>query len=270
MLKWFCQTFISIIISLIPINAMAQTELPSLSKDLLYAVRTEDYSDAEKLIDHLCKVDPKNLQNELTDDKNKLAFWLNIYNAFIQYQLIKNPESFQKRNRFFKRKNICIAGQSFSFDDIEHGILRRSKAKLSLGYWNKLFPSKKEKSLRVDRLDYRIHFALNCGATSCPAIAFYSAENIHQELETAEMVFLTSDSRINHEERIAEVSKIFSWFSADFGEKKGIKTLLLKHQLIPDRQYKIRFKPYNWKMHLEQFRTQHPLYLFSNQYCHKK
>ncbi len=51
-----------------------------------------------------------------------------------------------------------------SLDEIEHGILWRSKCKLSLGYFNKIFKSRFEKAFRVDKLDYRIHFALNCGA----------------------------------------------------------------------------------------------------------
>ena len=39
-------------------------------------------------------------------------------------------------------------------------------------------------------MDYRIHFALNCGAKSCPAISFYSAKTLDQQLTTAENNFI--------------------------------------------------------------------------------
>ena len=81
-----------------------------------------------------------------------------------------------------------------SLDDIEHGILRRSKIKWSEGYFNKLFPSKFEKENRVNKVDYRIHFALNCGARSCPPIAFYDPEKLDKQLDVATMIYLKSCS----------------------------------------------------------------------------
>ena len=84
----------------------------------------------------------------------------------MQLYLSKNPELYLKRNPLFGKKIIDIAGKRISLDEIEHGLLRHSKVKWGLGYINNIFPSHFEKMNRVSKVDYRIHFALNCGAGS--------------------------------------------------------------------------------------------------------
>jgi hypothetical protein len=81
------------------------------------------------------------------------------------------------KKSFFTVKQINVANKQLSLDEIEHGILRRSKIKWSLGYLNKLFPSAFEKHQRADKADYRIHFALNCGAKAVRRLLFTSPTN---------------------------------------------------------------------------------------------
>ena len=105
-------------------------------------------------------------------------------------------------------------------DDIEHGILRRSKVKWSFGYFNKLFPSAFEKKHRVDTLDYRIHFSLNCGATSCPPIAFYKPEQLDKQLEVATKVYLSGEAAYNEADNTVALPALMGWFRGVFGGKK--------------------------------------------------
>lgn len=226
-------------------------DLLRLSQDLLYAIRVNNFQEADSLKMRLQLMDAALLLTHLNSDALKKAFWINIYNAFIQDILTHSPGKYERRGDFFGKNQIQLAGHTLSFDFIEHGILRRSKNKLSLGYFNKLFPGKLEQLLRIEKPDYRIHFALNCGAESCPPIAFYSANEIDVQLEMAEKAFLISRSRVDGEN--VYVSKIFSWFRADFGGKKGIKILLLKHGLIKDLNVRIQFEPYNWKLELNKY-----------------
>ena len=228
-----------------------EPDLLRLSQDLLYATRVNNFHEADSLKLHLQQMDADLLLTHLNSDALKKAFWINIYNAFIQDILSNSPEKYERRSDFFGKNQIQLAGHSFSFDFIEHGILRRSKNKISLGYFNKLFPGKLEKLLRVEKPDYRIHFALNCGAESCPPIAFYSANEIDVQLEMAEKAFIISRSRVDGEN--VYVSKIFSWFRADFGGKKGIKLLLLKHGVIHDAKSRIKFETYNWRLELKKY-----------------
>lgn len=230
----------------------SSVDLLILSQDLLYAVRTDNSQEADSLKLNLKNSAPESLLKQLNSDAKKNAFWINIYNAFIQDILSNSPEKYENRGDFFSKNQIQVAGYEVSFDFIEHGILRRSKNKLSLGYFNKVFPGKLEKSLRVEKPDFRIHFALNCGAESCPPIAFYNANEIDVQLEMAEKAFIISRSRVEGETVV--VSKIFSWFRADFGGKKGIKSLLLKHGIIKGLSYKLEFDDYNWELELKKYR----------------
>lgn len=136
---------------------------------------------------------------------------------------------------------------------IEHGILRRSKIKLSLGYLNKPFPKEIEKKLRVEELDYRIHFALNCGAKSCPAIASYNATQIDDQLELSTHSYLSQEVEIKNNE--VWIPKLFLWFKNDFGRKKGTYKILNKYKLIePNSKPKIHYKEYNWDIYLNHYK----------------
>ena len=143
-----------------------------LSQNFLYAAKTGDTTTA--FIDTLKNADINILEGQLDNDHKKLAFWLNLYNGFIQVLLKKDPDQYKTRGSFFSSKQIYIAGQELSLDLIEHGILRHSKVKWSEGYLGKLFPSGFEKKFRVEKLDYRIHFALNCGLKAARPSLFMS------------------------------------------------------------------------------------------------
>ncbi|MBD0279664.1 MAG: DUF547 domain-containing protein [Flavisolibacter sp.] len=227
----------------------------STSQSLLYAVRTSEST--QHYIHDVQTANISVLQQQLSTDAQRKAFWLNIYNAYVQKLLQEAPERYKKRNAFFTDKQIVIAGKRLSLDDIEHGILRRSKIKWSLGYFNKLFPDTYEKKFRVDSVDYRIHFALNCGAKSCPPIAYYAPEKIEQQLELATKNYLKNEVTYNREENIVYVPAIMGWFRADFGGKKGIKKLLEKHALLPAGVNPvIKFKPYDWTLFLNNYKIE--------------
>ena len=74
-----------------------------------------------------------------------------------------------------------VGGLLFTLDEIEHGILRCNK-----GHPNNKKAVFKEsddrKSLIMTTLDPRIHFALNCGAQSCPPIRIYQKEKLEQQV----------------------------------------------------------------------------------------
>lgn len=60
-----------------------------VSQSFLYTVRKGDSSD--QYIQQLAKADIQKLYEELSTDAYKNAFWLNIYNAFVQKLLTENP-----------------------------------------------------------------------------------------------------------------------------------------------------------------------------------
>jgi hypothetical protein len=125
---------------------------------------------------------------------------------------------------------------------------------LGKGYITQWFPGKLEKQWRLKEVDYRIHFALNCGAKSCPPIAFYQSDKLDQQLDEATIGFLKSTSKYDSERQTITLSKILSWFSGDFGGKKGQIELLKSHGIIPsDKNPKIVYDSYDWTVDLKQY-----------------
>ncbi len=60
-------------------------------------------------------------------------------------------------------------------------------------------------------MDARIHFALVCGAKSCPPIKLYSAETLEEGLTGAAEAFCQGEVQVDEAAREVAMSKIFKW-----------------------------------------------------------
>lgn len=248
-------TFFIAFLSLSNVIAQKQINYIELSRELLSTIKdNDDCADKVKLLSNTTL---ENLTDQLKNDDQKKAFWINIYNAFVQLSLTENPDLFTADNRslFFSEPRIKIAGEFLSLDDIEHGIIRKSRVKWSLGYLRKWFRPKWERKLRVNEVDWRIHFALNCGAISCPPIAIYSAKNINKELDYMSKTYLDEHTAYNQETKTAKTVALMSWFRGDFGGKSGAKNILKNYKITPEKPEKLEFKNYDWTMSLGNYKV---------------
>jgi hypothetical protein len=218
-----------------------------LAEQLLYGARTgKSVSETEKMLREL---DPVLLEKVLQDPGPSLAFWLNLYNGFTQMALQRDPALYQQRGRFFRSKQFILASHRISLDEIEHGIIRSSSIKWGLGYLRNPFPGKFEKKFRLKKKDPRIHFALNCGAKSCPPILFYQSAQLDRQLEMATRNYLKSEVLYDSVTNRVRLPVLFSWFRGDFGGRKKIYKLLESYSLIPaGSKPSIRYNAYNWEL----------------------
>jgi hypothetical protein len=225
-----------------------------VAQDLLQNIMDKKLYDKEVKI--LAESTLEDLTSELKTDSQKLAFWINVYNAFIQISLSENPKEYEDRGAFFKKPRVKIAGELLSFDDMEHDIMRKSRVKISWGYLRKYFRPKWERKLRIDGdLEWRIHFALNCGAKSCPPVAIYSSENLSNELDFMTTEYLNEQTSFNEETKTAKSVSLFSWFRADFGGLCGARQILFDYKITPEKPKKLDFKNYDWTLSLGNYRT---------------
>jgi len=236
---------------LISQNSDSKIDLIQLSQAFLKAMQEEKAG--EEFISSYTKLSDETLINQLDNDEKKYAFWINTYNAFIQYHLQKKPEYYEDRGNFFKLPLIDIGGTTMSFAEIEHGILRRSQLELFLGYLSNPFASKREKSLRVENRDYRIHFSLNCGAKSCPPVAIYGSDNLNDQLDYMSKKFHDKFSRYNKTENLVTTTALFSWFRGDFDGPDGIRKILKKYEVITDTDVRVVTEKYDWTLSLDNF-----------------
>lgn len=187
----------------------------------------------------LQKIDPATLP-----EQHRLAFWINVYNAFtIQYVINKYPIkslmnklSYATGGGTFKNKFIEINGKKYSLNDIENDIVR------PMG-------------------DPRIHFALVCGAKSCPPLRpeAYVGERLGEQMDEQGRIFLgqTNKNRFDFEKKEIYISNIFNWFKDDF-KKDGKTELDFISRYLPQEQaqmllanaatLKVKHTDYDWDL----------------------
>jgi len=222
-----------------------------VSEDLLNAIKNGE--ETKKYQEILESTSLEDLEDGLATDQQKLAFWINIYNSYIILVLRDNPELYEDRRSFFKDPYIKIAGSTVSFAKIEHGLIRKSHWDLGLGLIGKPFPGKWEKRLRVDERDYRIHFALNCGAKACPPVTVYDPLNLNQQLDYQTEQYLKTHTTYDEAKNEAVTTPLFSWFRGDFGCKSGVKEILAAQGLVPSEKVGIDYKAYDWTLDIDNF-----------------
>lgn len=185
---------------------------------LLDAVREEDAPSVSALSKNLAGLDRMELSNTLNTDARKKAFWINLYNAQAQWAMLQNPPggSTVAWLWFFRKKRFAVAGETLSLDQVEHGFLRRSRIWWAAGYLRKPWTSALERRWRVDTLDPRIHFALNCAAASCPPIRHYDAADIDRQLNLATAAYLDAELEEDAANGVLLLPGIFKMFRGDF------------------------------------------------------
>ncbi|SHJ61976.1 DUF547 domain-containing protein [Aquimarina spongiae] len=158
----------------------------------------------------------------------KLAYWLNVYNAFTVKLIIDNYPLASIKDikdpwdlRFFR-----IGKKWYTLNDVEHRMLRK------MG-------------------DPRIHFGINCASYSCPALSnkAFTAQNVNQELERLTIAFINDTSRNQISKDKIEISKIFSWFAKDFKKEGTIIDFLNKYSKVTiSNTAKKSFLKYDWAL----------------------
>jgi len=215
------------------------------ARRLLEAVRAGDPAPYRR---RLATYDDAALDRVRADRRAALAFWTNCYNAATQLLLEERPELYESRLRtlrFFRADALTVAGTTLSLDDIEHGLLRR-RAALGLGYVPRLFPGAFERRYRLADPDPRVHFALNCGAASCPAIRSYDADRIDEQLDRATRAYLQTVA-YDAAAGVARVPRLFLWYRGDFGGGDGIRDLLRAYDAIPDdASPRLKHRSWDW------------------------
>ncbi|MCB0637289.1 MAG: DUF547 domain-containing protein [Lewinella sp.] len=157
-----------------------------------------------------------------------MAYWINAYNAFTIKLIVDHyPVSSIREIDNGDPWNttwIELAGHTYSLNQIENEILR------------KRYP------------DARIHFAVNCAAQSCPPLynRAFTANNLDATLDQLTRRFV-NNSRYNAiGANQLELSKIFEWYAADFGDLVAFLQPYTSTPLQADAR--IRYREYDWAL----------------------
>jgi hypothetical protein len=170
-----------------------------------YARLIESRALLDRFVAALAAVSPDRRPEAFPTEDDRLAYWLNAYNAFTLSAIVDEyPISSVWKSRdgqFFQRRRHVAGGRAVSLDDIEHEILR--------GHFG----------------EPRIHFAINCGSNGCPALrpSAFEGAGLRDTLRAATEQFLRSEwnCRVDHGSRRIFVSRIFKMYAEDFAGREG-------------------------------------------------
>ncbi len=160
--------------------------------------------------------------------QQRLAFWINAYNAFTIKAIIDHypiKRSFSLVGIFYAPSNSILqikgvwtklqfraAGRMVTLDEIEHKILRKK--------FN----------------EPRIHMAIVCASISCPDLRdeAYVASNLEDQLAEASSIFVNNPEKgvyVDGSRGLVKFSKIFKWFGDDFIPSYSNKKLFNNYSL---------------------------------------
>lgn len=176
----------TLILLFLNFSVFAQSnEVLNLSEVIANYARFKPYNTSQIL--NLANTDIKLLNENLKTDEQKNAFWLNIYNSFMLLNL-RDTVNAGDYTKFYKLRNIEIAGRKFSLFDIEHEFLRGGVKNKSLGFKKSTFSKKDSlwKKLRPSKNDFRTIFLMYRGLYGFPP--FQIVENADLNLAFSNFV----------------------------------------------------------------------------------
>jgi len=184
----------------------------------------KDKTELKEYINYLSENQP----TEKWIKNDKLAYWINAYNALTVDLIIRNhPTKSIKNIKDPWDQRLWQFGDKWqNLNDIEHKILRKMN-------------------------EPRIHFAIVCASVSCPKLQneAFTAANLEEQLTNATKKFLADTSKNELSKDRIKLSKIFKWFKGDFEQNGSLIDFLNQYSdvEISDKAKK-NFKDYNWDL----------------------
>jgi hypothetical protein len=180
-------------------------------------------------------------------EAERLAFWINVYNAHTVHAVAVHRPSKSIRDlvlpgrdgqpgTVWKAPLVRVGGRSFTLDEVEHDLIR--------------------KTFR----DPRVHFALVCAAYSCPPLRAeaYSGAQLDRQLDDQAHRFLHGQAkgcRVDAANGVVYVSEIFAWYKEDFGDDAAVGRYIarylpetLERRVLESGRFRLVGIPFDWSL----------------------
>lgn len=193
-----------------------------------------------KLDSYLTSIAQANL-TELNRDE-QLALFINAYNGYTLKLILENypVESIKNIDNPWGTKRYKVAGHELSLDNIEHNIIRPIY------------------------LDERIHFAVNCAAIGCPALADFAfvGPRIDEQLDEVSKRAMSNERYARVKGQTLYLTKILDWYGSDFtddayqGARKTVAQWVAQHSTPQIKKVvdaangdpNVSFVDYDWRL----------------------
>ena len=170
----------------------------------------------------------ENTPSETWTREDKLAYWMNAYNAMTVDLILRNLplQSIKDIDKPWNQRLWKLGAKWYNLDEIEHKILRKMD-------------------------EPRIHFGINCASYSCPPLLnkAFTAGKVEEQLTFLSKQFINDATRNTIAQDRLELSKIFSWFAKDFKQNGSLIDFLNQYTETPiPANAKVRYKKYDWAL----------------------
>ncbi|PPS00596.1 hypothetical protein GOBAR_AA20068 [Gossypium barbadense] len=196
---------------------------------------------------------------QLLSPDERLAFFLNLYNAMAIHAVITigHPEGILDRRAFFGDFQYVIGGYPYSLSVIQNGILRNNR-KSPYSLVRPFGNGDRRLKFAPAKVNPLIHFGLCNGTRSSPTVRFFTAQGVEGELRGAAREYFQNGAiEINLDKRTVSLTRIIKWFSVDFGQEKDVlrwvmnyldttRAGLLTHLLSDGGPIHFVYQDYDW------------------------
>lgn len=170
--------------------------------------------------------------------EERLAYWINAYNAFtvkliIDHYPVKSIKDIGPKlaipmvNSVWDAKFFKIGGVEMSLNHIEHDILRKEYD------------------------EPRIHFAIVCASFSCPKLlnTAFIPKTLEQQLQAQTVDFINDPVRNRVSADKLQLSSIFNWFKGDFTKKGTLVQFIARYAKVKvNDKAKVTYLDYDWNL----------------------
>lgn len=195
---------------------------------------------ADKRLDEYLALLTKTTPASIKSTNDRLAFWINAYNAFTIKLITKNPAV--KSIRDIRQGDtgpwdivwIDVGGKKYSLNHIEHEIIRKE----------------------FD--EPRIHMALVCAAVSCPPLRSeaYTGSKLDAQLAANSKAFAQdpAKNRFDKTTKTLYMSELMKWYGDDFVKRYGSpeEFILQSMELNGVAPTALQYLPYDWSLNTKQ------------------
>ena len=170
----------------------------------------------------------KNMPIDTWKKEDKLAYWINAYNALTIDLILRNYplHSIKDIKDPWEQRLWKLGDKWYNLEEIEPQILRKME-------------------------EPRIHFAIVCASFSCPKLQneAFTALNLDTQLTNATKEFLSDKNRNDISQSDLKLSKIFKWFKKDFEQNGSLIDFLNKYSDISiSEKANKSYLDYNWDL----------------------
>lgn len=194
--------------------------------DYSAATVSREFGEVRRALDALAIIDP----GDLPTMANRMAFWVNLYNAVALEGVAEQPgvASVRDIDEFFTLPRRVVGGNEFSLDDIEHGILRANGRKyLGVSRWFRANDPRLRWSM--PGMEPRIHFVLYTASVASPPLGTFDSAGPEEALDRATARVLDRDTWLDDDGRTLYLPRTFYWYEGDFDTRRDILQLLRDH-----------------------------------------